>query len=73
MYKTLIGAGALVLATAAVPASAHDWYGDRYGGSGYYNNGCDSDDYGYGGGYYGRKVAMIAARAAHHDAYRWGY
>jgi hypothetical protein len=65
MYKALIGAGALLLATAAVPASAHDGYDDGYYGNGYsnngynnnynngynnnYNNGYDNNGYGYRG------------------------
>ncbi|MBL6938313.1 MAG: hypothetical protein ISS15_06915 [Alphaproteobacteria bacterium] len=42
MLKTLMGAGALLLTTAAVPAAAHDWDGYGYGrydsGGGYYYN-----------------------------------
>jgi hypothetical protein len=66
MLKTLIGAGALLLATAIVPASAHDWddYGNNYGynnnsygynnynGYNGYNRGYDNG-YGYGGPDYG--------------------
>ena len=43
MTKVLLAVGALLLATAAVPASAHD---RGYGGNGYYNG------YGSGYGYY---------------------
>lgn len=52
MKKLLLGAGALVLACAAVPAAAQEWggysgYGRDYGyGSGY------GRDYGYGRNYY---------------------
>ena len=48
MYKALIGAGALLLATAAVPMSAQAWdgYGNGYYGNGYYNNSCYRDAYG---------------------------
>ena len=49
MYKTLIGASALLLATVAVPASAHDW--DGYGSGGYYGRGYGGYGYGYGGDY----------------------
>ena len=40
MKKLLLGVGALLMASAAVPASAHDW------------NGYSGYRYGYGGGYY---------------------
>ena len=45
MYKAVIGAGALLLATATVPASADRWYGNGYG---YYSGGYGSG-YGYNG------------------------
>ena len=51
MKKVLLAVGALLLATTAVPASAHDW---GYGGNGYnngYNNGYGGN--GYGGNGYG--------------------
>jgi Arc/MetJ-type ribon-helix-helix transcriptional regulator len=47
MYKLLIGAGALLMVTATIPASAHDWEGDNSYGYNSYN--------GYGGSYYGRR------------------
>ena len=46
MYKALIGAGALLLATTAMPASALAWDDNGYYGNGYYNNGCYRDSYG---------------------------
>ena len=50
MYRVLLGAGALLLATSAVPAAAHDWdYNGSYGGGSY-----GSGYYG-GGSYYGNR------------------
>jgi hypothetical protein len=52
MYKVLIGAGALLLATTAIPASANDWNGYAYSnGSGYgYGGSYNGYGNGYGGG-----------------------
>src|SRR5258706_5498778 len=55
MFKMLIGAGALFLASASVPALAHDWGGDDYG-NGYSNNYSGySNSYGGDSGYYGHR------------------
>ncbi len=57
MYKALIGVGALLLATTAMPASAVAWDDNGYSGNGYYNgynsNGYNNGYYnnGYGNGY----------------------
>lgn len=59
MLKAMIGAGALLLATAAIPASAHDWDDQGYGYGGYY-----SHRY-YGGDYYDIVREHVRACRAH--------
>jgi hypothetical protein len=67
MHKALIGAGALLLATAAVPASAHDW-GDN-NNYGNYDNNYGSNNYGngYNSGYGYRDYN----RGPDYDTIRW--
>ena len=77
MYKALIGAGALLLATTAVPASAHDGYDDGYYGNGYDNNdnsGYDNNGYynnGYNNGYGYNRYGYRDDRGDDYDTIRW--